>query len=57
MGNPNAMAHAIGRLLQDEELRQRLAQAAQQRAREMFDPAKHAREVMRVYQKLLGNVA
>jgi len=53
MGNPNAMAHAIGRLLQDEELRQRLAQAAQQRAREMFDPAKHAREVMRVYVKLL----
>jgi len=53
MGNPNAMAHAIGRLLQDEELRQRLAQAAQQRAREMFDPAKHAREVMGVYVKLL----
>jgi glycosyltransferase involved in cell wall biosynthesis len=57
MGDAVGMAQAIGRLLQDGELRQRLATAAQQRAREMFDPAKHAREVQRVYQKLLGNVA
>ena len=57
MGDSHAMAQAIGRLLQDNELRQRLVQAAQQRAREMFDPAKHVREVMGVYQKLLGNVA
>jgi glycosyltransferase involved in cell wall biosynthesis len=53
MGDANAMAHAIGRLLQDEELRQRLAQAAQPRAREMFDPAKHAREVQRVYHSVM----
>jgi len=56
MGNPNAMAHAIGRLLQDGELRRRLATAAQRRAREMFDPAKHAREVQRVYRKIVSNV-
>jgi len=29
---------------------------AQQRAREMFNPAKHAREVMGVYQKLMSGV-
>jgi glycosyltransferase involved in cell wall biosynthesis len=53
MGDSHAMAQAIGRLLQDNELRQRLVQAAQPRAREMFDPAKHVREVMGVYVKLL----
>jgi len=50
------MAYAIGRLLQDGELRRRLATAAQRRAREMFDPAKHAREVQRVYRKIVSNV-
>jgi glycosyltransferase involved in cell wall biosynthesis len=56
MGDAVGMAQAIGRLLQDGELRQRLATAAQQRAREMFDPAKHAREVERVYQKLVWSM-
>jgi len=53
MGDAVGMARAIGRLLQDGELRQRLATAAQQRAREMFDPAKHAREVQRVYHSVM----
>jgi len=53
MGDAVGMAQAIGRLLQDGELRQRLATAAQQRAREMFDPAEHAREVQRVYHSVM----
>lgn len=56
MGDAEAMAEAIGRLLCDADLRQRLAEAGRQRAREMFDPHRHAREVMRVYEKVLGNV-
>jgi glycosyltransferase involved in cell wall biosynthesis len=57
MGDAGAVAQAIGRLLQDGELRQRLSAAAQQRAREMFNPARHAQEVQRVYQKLASSVA
>ena len=52
MGDAGSMAQAIARLVRDPELRQRLAHAAQRRAREMFDPAKHASKVVRVYQKL-----
>lgn len=53
MGDAEAMGQAIERLLRDAGLRQRLAEAGRLRAREMFDPHKHAREVMRVYQKVL----
>jgi glycosyltransferase involved in cell wall biosynthesis len=56
MGDAVGMAQAIGRLLKDGELRRRLATAAQQRAREMFNPAKHAWEVARVYRKIVSNV-
>lgn len=53
MGDAEAMADAIERLLRNKDLRQRLAEAGRQRAREMFDPHKHAREVMGVYGKVL----
>lgn len=56
MQDASAMAQAIGRLLQDGELRRRLASAAQQRAREMFDPARHALDVGMVYRKLMSGV-
>jgi len=49
MGNAQAMAGAIQRLLQDVDLRRRLADAGAERAREMFDPVKHAREIMTIY--------
>ncbi|MCL6474545.1 MAG: glycosyltransferase family 4 protein [Firmicutes bacterium] len=53
MGDAELMAQAIERLIRDLELRQRLSAAAQRRAREMFDPARHAFEVRRVYQSLI----
>lgn len=56
MGDAESMADAIERLLRNRDLRQRLAEAGRQRAREMFDPHKHAREVMRVYRKLLSDM-
>lgn len=52
MGDATALADAIGRLLADADLRTRLADAGQRRAREMFDPVKHARAVEGVYQGL-----
>lgn len=55
MGDAQAMADAIERLLTDEPLRLRLAEAGRTLAREMFDPVKHAREVMGVYQKMLAS--
>jgi len=54
MGDAQAMADAIERLLTDEPLRRRLAEAGRTLAREMFDPQKHAREVMGVYRKVLA---
>ncbi len=53
MGDAQAMADAIERLLTDEELRHRLAEAGKALAREMFDPIKHARQVMGVYRQVV----
>lgn len=53
MGDAEAMASAIERLLRDRQLRERLAGAGRRSAREMFDPHRHAQEVMGVYEKVL----
>ncbi len=54
MDDAHALADAIERLLRDDGLRRRLAEAGQHRARQMFDPVKHAREVEGVYAAVLG---
>jgi glycosyltransferase involved in cell wall biosynthesis len=54
MGDARAMAEAIERLLKDEPLRRQLAEAGRRRAKEMFDPRKHAGEVIKVYERVLN---
>jgi glycosyltransferase involved in cell wall biosynthesis len=51
---PEAVAEGILRLARDRELRERLGGAAAELARRTFDPAQNAKQVQRVYDKLLG---
>lgn len=51
--NPQELAAAIVRLLQDAELRHRLGEAARRRAVEMFDSARIASENLRFYEEVL----
>jgi glycosyltransferase involved in cell wall biosynthesis len=52
-GDPQALAHALGRLMDDDELRQRLALAGQARARGVFSPAGEAERLESVYEGLI----
>jgi glycosyltransferase involved in cell wall biosynthesis len=52
-GDPCALADAINRLLEDGELRRRLGQAAQSRARTRFDLERWADRVVALYDRLI----
>jgi D-inositol-3-phosphate glycosyltransferase len=51
---PESLAAALRLLVDDADLRRRLGEAAEEHAREKFDPARNARAVERVYDELLG---
>ena len=51
---PDSLAAALRLLVDDPDLRRRLGEAAEEHAREKFDPAQNARAVERVYDELLG---
>jgi glycosyltransferase involved in cell wall biosynthesis len=53
-GDPQALAHALGRLMDDDELRQRLALAGQARARGVFSPAGEAERLEQLFLRLSG---
>jgi glycosyltransferase involved in cell wall biosynthesis len=53
-GNPEAIAAAVCRLLDDEPLRKRLGDAAIQSAFSRFQPQKSADELTRIYQSVLA---
>ncbi|HKU58999.1 MAG TPA: glycosyltransferase family 4 protein [Gaiellaceae bacterium] len=52
--NPEELASALRVLTEDPELRRRLGAAAAEHAREKFDPARNARVVEALYDRLLG---
>ncbi len=52
--HPSDLANAFESLLADPALRERMGEAAHRMARERFDPARNARAVEAVYDKLLG---
>jgi len=52
-GDPQALAQALQRLLEDEQLRQRMGEAGRQRALEKFTLDRMLQETQRVYQKVL----
>jgi glycosyltransferase involved in cell wall biosynthesis len=53
-GNPAALAHALGRLLPDPELRAGMGRAGQERARHLFDLEKNFARVDQECEALLG---
>lgn len=54
---PQAIADALRRLVEDPELRRALGAAAQAHAVERFDPQKNARRVEEIFDRLLDRVA
>lgn len=54
MGDADALAAAIERLLRDPELRQRLARRGREFARSEFLPSRYAESVVEVYRKVLA---
>jgi glycosyltransferase involved in cell wall biosynthesis len=52
--DPQALAQAIARMLEDHELRQRFGLAGHKRAQELFDPERWRREHVDLYYKLLS---
>jgi rhamnosyl/mannosyltransferase len=54
-GDPAALAAALGMLLADRELRERLGRRARQRVRELFSKARMADEIRAVYRKVLSS--
>ncbi|MGA9761395.1 MAG: glycosyltransferase family 4 protein [Gaiellaceae bacterium] len=53
-GDPQGLAAAISRLLEDGELRQRFAAAGHERARQLFDPERWRQEHVNLYLRLLS---
>jgi len=54
--NPGAMAQAIARVLNDQQLRGRLGSAAQARAESDYTPEAYRRALVRFYQQTLASV-
>ena len=54
-GDPQALAAAISRLVEDTALRQRFAAAGHARARQLFDPERWRREHVDLYRRLLDD--
>lgn len=52
-GDGHALARGLISLLADEKLRARMGEAARERARTLFSPAAHAREIMDIYSSVL----
>ncbi len=57
VGDVSALADAVGRLLADERLRQRLGEAGRARVRREFSAERYADEVMRLYEQIESSVA
>ncbi|GAB4574136.1 MAG: glycosyltransferase family 4 protein [Anaerolineae bacterium] len=53
-GDVNALAHALHRLLTDDELRRALARRGRQRVLDHFTQAQVARQTVAVYRRMLG---
>ncbi len=53
-GDPEALAAAIARVIDDSELRRRLAAAGHARASRLFDPERWRQEHVNLYRHLLG---
>ncbi|MBA7561629.1 glycosyltransferase [Candidatus Atribacteria bacterium 1244-E10-H5-B2] len=51
--NPEALARVINNLLEDDELREKLSQAAYKKVKEKYSIDRYSRNILNLYKKLL----